>query len=814
MFPAGKTPPMPTDPIRASIVVCLTDDARATERTLAAAERAMVGGGTELVVAGITEPALAERIRSRFPDAVMIITGAPMSAAEARKRGAAAARGHHLLVVDRDRVVPAAWIERPDDRSPAPAGQRGIASWLTRIAWGRRGATASVDRSAEPSPDPLPEGKRLLEQGDDDGALLHFRDAVAGSSPQRPWALLGLANALFRQERFAEAGQRSREVADGVPTVHHGHAGIARVLMARQEWPAAYEAWEDVATRFPEVLEGRIGMTTVLSKLGRFDEAGVVLGEAASRWPAEVSVRIAQAHLASDRGDHRQSCAHWQEAVGLAPTHYLARAGWVRALLDVADIDAARRVFEAVGAERPPAWYRSILADIHAAVYDWPAALDVVGKISGEAPDDLSLRLRESLFLVRIAGYTCQPHHLDRAVVLCERLAGRFPHSVRARVALAEGYVMAGRNGEAVREIDRLPNALVTQADVAKLKAWRQATAGDVAGAKATWHAIERGHYLPAIHAPPGKLEPVDGRAIVPAPGELLLFTVIRDEGWRLRWFLDQYRTLGVDRFFVIDNGSTDDGTDYLRAQPDVHLFPTADSYAAAMSGMRWINDLVERFGAGHWCLYVDVDEQLVFPGSEEHGLRPLLEYMDSRGHEALRAFMLDMHGATPDDRPEGRPGDDPLDLLPYFDATYHGFGAVECPYRQMSGGIRRLAGTTFDMTKTPIIRGGRSIRFLSSSHQTTPCAVTDVTGALLHFKRAGAPAQWTADTIGDRRPGCVRRHLAESRAVVAGGTDAGWTSPSTMRYESSRQLLGLGLIECPQEFAASLSRGEASHND
>ena len=805
---------MPTDPIRTSIVVCLTDDGPATERTLAAAERAMTCGGTELVVAGITEPGLAERIRSRFPDAVTILSVAPIPAAEARKRGAAAARGKRLLVVEGNRVVPSAWIEGPGDRTPATAGHGGIASWLARIGRGFRRSTSPVARSAEPSPDPVQEARRLLERGDDEGAILQFRQALPGSTTQRPWMLLGLASVLFRQERIHEAEELYRECADGLPTMNHGPAGIARVLQARQEWQAAHEAWREVADRFPGLPEGSLGMASVLAKLGRFDEADVVLGAAVSRWPKDVSVRMAQARLASDLGDHRQACDRWREAVGLAPTSFLARAGWVRSLLDVVEIDTARRVFEDTGEVRPPAWYGMILADIHAATFDWPAALDVFGAISGAAPDDLTLRLREALFLVRVAGYTCQPHHLDRAVALCESLSGRFPHSVRARVALAETYVVAARDGDAIRVIDRLPNDLVTQAEVAKLKAWRQAKAGDVAGAKATWHAIERDHFFPAIHAPPGELEPVGGRAIAPGPAEILLFTVIRDEAWRLPWFLDAYRRLGVDRFLVVDNGSTDGGTDYLLAQPDVHLFPTFASYAAAMSGMRWINALVDRFGAGHWCLYVDVDELLVFPGVEDHGLRPLLDYMDRRGHEALRAFMLDMHASVPHHRPEARPGDDPLRLLPYFDATYHEFGAVECPYRRMGGGIRRLAGTTFDMTKTPIIRGGRSIRFLSSSHQTTPCAVTDVTGALLHFKLAGAPARWTVETIGDRRPGCVRRHLAESRPARAGGGDHGRTGPSAVRYESSRQLLDLGLIECPDAFAAGRSPAEDSRDD
>ena len=39
---------------------------------------------------------------------------------------------------------------------------------------------------------------------------------------------------------------------------------------------------------------------------------------------------------------------------------------------------------------------------------------------------------------------------------------------------------------------------------------------------------------------------------------------------------------------------------------------------------------------------------------------------------------------------------------------------------------------------KTPIVRAGRGIQFIASSHFTTPTLVADVTGALLHFKFLG----------------------------------------------------------------------------
>eukprot|EP01031_Cornospumella_fuschlensis_P042141 gene42141-51456_t len=61
-------------------------------------------------------------------------------------------------------------------------------------------------------------------------------------------------------------------------------------------------------------------------------------------------------------------------------------------------------------------------------------------------------------------------------------------------------------------------------------------------------------------------------------------------EALRLPSTLDHHRRLGVDRFLVIDNGSVDGTVDYLTSQPDVHLFQTTESFAAANDGLHWGN--------------------------------------------------------------------------------------------------------------------------------------------------------------------------------------------------------------------------------
>ena len=714
--------------------------------------------------------------------------------------------------VGQGNVVPDRRAERPGDRPPSPRALRRLFGWLRR--WGRPHERA-------PAPAPAPDraagadrrdgpwrhavlARAALKQGDEDGAIVHFRQALAGG-PRPPQVMEGLARVLLRQERFDEADSLYRDLVDRHPQRPEGHRGRARVLLSRHEWQAAHDVWEESARLFPDSEESIVGMADALVRLGRFEEGEALLVQARERWPETLPPLIGLASAASAAGSFRLANERWQEALARFPDNLTVRGHHVLSLLSVVDVEGARRVFDVAPRESWNSRYLVVGAEIHAATYDWPAVLAIADSLGRTWPQELDARLREMELLVRVSRYTVDPLLLERSVALCETLVRRFPHSLKVRIALANGYVNMSRNVEALDLIDRLPDDLPRHSGVVALKAWRKAYGGDVEAAKEAWRGVESGHYHPVLHSPPGTFRHVDGRAAEPAAGDVLLFTVIRNEARRLPWFLDYYRRIGVSRFYVIDNDSTDGGTGFLLEQDDVHVFHTADSYARSSSGMRWINHFVERFGAGHWCLYVDVDEMLVVPGVEEHGLAPLLRHMERRGDEVCRGFMLDMHGPTIGHRPELRPGDDPLAHYPLFRAAYRRSGAVECPYWRWGGGVREPGGSIYHLTKTPIVRGGGAVRFLMSSHQTTPAAVSDATAVLLHFKLAGAPVEWTAAEIGDRLPGCVRRHLYGPIVRQGEEGDFSLVDASTTTYESSRQLISLGLMDCPQDFCPGI---------
>jgi hypothetical protein len=260
------------------------------------------------------------------------------------------------------------------------------------------------------------------------------------------------------------------------------------------------------------------------------------------------------------------------------------------------------------------------------------------------------------------------------------------------------------------------------------------------------------------------------------AAGEIRAFSTCRNERLRLPAFLRHYRSLGVDRFFVIDHDSTDGTTDYLIGQPDVHLFRTANRYSDSRSGTDWLHALLMEFGVGGWCLTVDIDELLVYPGSERAPLQKLTEYFDRQGYQALSCLLLEQYPSGPLRDCAYQPGGDLIAAAPFFDAgPYHRSPVDSSPGVLIRGGVRERiffpgfrtrsvvskigAGLAYHaarrmpflhdlswirerrrgyppcLTKVPLVRWDKQTAYVYSTHFVSRKVVAPDTGVLLHFK-------------------------------------------------------------------------------
>jgi len=245
------------------------------------------------------------------------------------------------------------------------------------------------------------------------------------------------------------------------------------------------------------------------------------------------------------------------------------------------------------------------------------------------------------------------------------------------------------------------------------------------------------------------QLQRKDSRPIEISPGAILGFMCVRNEALRLPYTISYYRGLGIERFFVVENNSTDNTLEGLVDQPDVHVWHASGSFANARCGTEWIEALLQSYGINHWCLVVDADELLCYTRSETRPLRALCDDLDRAGKRAFFTILLDMYSDKPIKDAHCQPGENFLTLCPFFDRQFYHFKTADFfghdEHPSYFGGLRqRVFGGPepggnpnhfYCVNKVPLIKYDRSFVLSDNLHWTNCRDVGDETGCLLHFK-------------------------------------------------------------------------------
>ena len=307
------------------------------------------------------------------------------------------------------------------------------------------------------------------------------------------------------------------------------------------------------------------------------------------------------------------------------------------------------------------------------------------------------------------------------------------PRGLSERARLATALIETGRLAEAEAVADALaasirdwPNA---PPSIGELLEWRAVRAGDVETARASYWRRRR------MTAHRDRTDELDSVRLLPdLPPDVVVFCQLRNERVVLPAFLRHYRGLGVTRFVMVDNGSTDGSFDYLLAQPDVELHRTFAPFRRAEAGNAWVNPLIARPAYSRTlCLRVDADEHLVYPHYETRPVSDLWRHMQAEGADVLAGFMLDMYPETSDQLR----ADNFVAVSTCYDLPPEPTPVVFCPYLSYRGGPRgRLLNAPDDhLTKCSGLRGGGVVEHVRASHRASPARVSSVGMALLHYK-------------------------------------------------------------------------------
>ena len=166
---------------------------------------------------------------------------------------------------------------------------------------------------------------------------------------------------------------------------------------------------------------------------------------------------------------------------------------------------------------------------------------------------------------------------------------------------------------------------------------------------------------------PNSRLTRQDNQTVPADKNEVRLFCKFRNEAVRLPYFLSYHRNLGVNRFFFVDNGSSDESADFLLEQSDCYLFSTDEKMSEARAGMDWLEPLLDTYGKEHWCLVADADELLVYPESESVPLPAFCQGLDQQGVNALICMMIDMYPEGNAEEVQYQEGQSFLEACPFL---------------------------------------------------------------------------------------------------------------------------------------------------
>ena len=302
---------------------------------------------------------------------------------------------------------------------------------------------------------------------------------------------------------------------------------------------------------------------------------------------------------------------------------------------------------------------------------------------------------------------------------------------------------------------------------------------------------------------------------------EVLAIVLVRNGSYYVDRFLAYYRALGIKHFAFIDNGSTDDTIERLRAEEGVII----DQSTLPLAGYE---DLLRQYpaqtyGQDRWCLYIDMDEVFDFEGRTKIGLHGLIAYLQEQGATAMTAQMLEMFPKAPLNAVADYSYATALSDFTYFDIStlrryeYHSpdipFAALlkdnEIPNNDiqfMFGGVRgKVFGENCCLTKHPLIFNGAGVTPAPHPHLSMGVRCADISGVIKHYKFAGNTAARDAASLtsGDLAHG----EDAARAAVLTQDPDVTLFSLDARRWNRVELLTRAGFLVGSESYTAYLAK-------
>lgn len=307
----------------------------------------------------------------------------------------------------------------------------------------------------------------------------------------------------------------------------------------------------------------------------------------------------------------------------------------------------------------------------------------------------------------------------------------------------------------------------------------------------------------PFIHY---QLTRIDTNHLKLKPSDILACVVVRNEAVRLPFFLEFYRQKGIEKFFFVDNLSSDGTVDYLLRQADVFLWQTPNSFKQGNFGSAWFEVLLRKYGSGHWVLTVDADELFYFSDFENRSIQQLCLELDENNKRAYPAILLDMYANKPLSETGYMAGQNFIEVFPFFDRQfYHRVFADGSPYKNQTfyfGGMReRVFGKDGDylLSKIPLLKYDPEVILAGGQHFTNLSAdrISDEQGCLLHFKYFNFFTDYVQNEVRRNEHACDSMQYHQYHQTLTNSDKIIFYDPlCSVQFSDSQQLVKLGVMK------------------
>ncbi|HBK82675.1 MAG TPA: hypothetical protein DDZ41_03625, partial [Flavobacterium sp.] len=227
-----------------------------------------------------------------------------------------------------------------------------------------------------------------------------------------------------------------------------------------------------------------------------------------------------------------------------------------------------------------------------------------------------------------------------------------------------------------------------------------------------------------------------------------------------------------------------------------------------------WMEYLLETYGKKFWCLVVDIDELFSFPHVEYLSIKDLINYLEVvERSTAIISFLLDMYSNESLKSIKYQQGNNPLDVLNFFDCDYNIMyskfvdqKASKLFYQKsFTGGMRvRVFGKTSNvntLSKVSLFKYNPETYLHVGMHALNGCVMSKLQGVVFHTK-------FLSDFITEVEEESKREEHYNNAYFykhyekrLKKEKNISFFDASSIKYKDSKQLVNLGVTETTIDF-------------